>query len=616
MNSPLLNSLFPEGLPARIGSCTVHSFLSQDDSAALFLAGSDRLLKLFLLKPKTDLLQVDKSILIKLSHPSLARLFSAGMYRGMPYLEMEMIRGQPLSDVLKNRGALPLESCTAIAILICRALSYLHQQKSSTSQPLLHLNLKPSKVMLCDEGGVKLLGTAQNHCSDSEVPELLRYCSPEMLGSDICTTASDVYSLGCILYEMICGANAFPQKNLKSLSRARKRNSFVPLGRYKIRIPSDLKRLVQDCMKSNPHRRPDSVQSVLERLERVHNHFSRHAPQDVVDYLLNATVGRIDLKKRFPVFSSIVVTVLILVSVYMFSFYRINPDLFSFEQFVSVANSSAGDLTDSPETTSGNSKDPHSDIPHYDSSQDETITALSDSQSTLSDTLPVNSPENDSSVQNPDSIVDTIIVAQADSQTTGTLQDTIDNSLVEMRPNIFIDQLRRFNEDILELYKTEMGGGNYDQGLKIYDHLSPQQKQNAEVQLLRMRALVVLRRTGDLNRFFSESEINDKEYFFAKGFFYYERGRYKDAMELMKRCRTANANYSDSYELDKRAAFYLALCYTKFFEQDPNEENRRTALDSWFDVKYLYRSDRKDRNFNRAEEEIRRLSNVKMDGRS
>jgi len=148
----------------------------------------------------------ERQILAGLEHPGIARLIDGGVSAdGRPYMAMEYVEGQDLLSHCRVRGA-PLEERLALFLQICEAVSYAH------AHLVVHRDLKPANVFVTAEGRVKLLdfGIAKllqpNVIGDATFTAHLSpaYAAPEQLAGGAITTATDVYSLGVTLYQLLC----------------------------------------------------------------------------------------------------------------------------------------------------------------------------------------------------------------------------------------------------------------------------------------------------------------------------------------------------------------------------------------------------------------------------
>ncbi|HEY2799770.1 MAG TPA: protein kinase [Chthoniobacterales bacterium] len=151
-------------------------------------------------------------ILAALNHPNIARLYGGGVTAGgLPYLVMEYVEGSPLTTYSREH-AIRVEEKLALFRKICAAASYAHHSL------ILHRDLKPANIRVTSEGEPKLLDFGIARLLDpataaTENPTILgagvmtpAYASPEQQRGDRLTTASDVYSLGIVLYEFLTGS--------------------------------------------------------------------------------------------------------------------------------------------------------------------------------------------------------------------------------------------------------------------------------------------------------------------------------------------------------------------------------------------------------------------------
>jgi serine/threonine protein kinase/Tfp pilus assembly protein PilF len=161
-------------------------------------------------------LRMERQILATLQHPNIARLLDGGRTPdGTPYLVMEYIDGEPI-DVYCNRRRLPLTERIELVRTVCAAVHYAHQNL------VVHRDLKPNNILitpdgvpkLLDFGIAKLLDTRQSLHTLAVTHYDFRvmtpaHASPEQVRGDVITTSSDIYVLGVLLYEILCGRKPF-----------------------------------------------------------------------------------------------------------------------------------------------------------------------------------------------------------------------------------------------------------------------------------------------------------------------------------------------------------------------------------------------------------------------
>lgn len=161
-------------------------------------------------------LRTERQILATLQHPNIARLLDGGRAPdGTPYLVMEYIDGEPI-DVYCDRRRLPLAQRIELIRTVCSAVHYAHQNL------IVHRDLKPSNILITPSGEPKLLdfGIAKlldaRHSAHTLAVTHIDYrvmtpahASPEQVRGDVITTASDIYVLGVLLFEMLSGRKPF-----------------------------------------------------------------------------------------------------------------------------------------------------------------------------------------------------------------------------------------------------------------------------------------------------------------------------------------------------------------------------------------------------------------------
>jgi serine/threonine protein kinase len=202
----------------------------------------------------------------KVTDPSVVRTYDTGQENDLVYLTMEYVDGTSLRDKYHGQQV-PLEECVKISQGICLGLSAVH------AAGIIHRDLKPANIMLLSDGGVKLadFGVARIGFSSltgaNEVVGSAAYLAPEQwTGSDV-SSASDIYSLGVILYEMLTGILPFDADNPAEFMC--KHLDMQPVAPLEINsaVPSYLSELTLRLLAKHKELRPRSVQEVLFSLE-------------------------------------------------------------------------------------------------------------------------------------------------------------------------------------------------------------------------------------------------------------------------------------------------------------------------------------------------------------
>jgi tetratricopeptide (TPR) repeat protein len=217
----------------------------------------------------------EREILAALDHPHIARLEDAGLHDGTPYLVMELVEGQPLNQYCEEHRLSTAARCR-LFITICRAVEHAHRHL------VIHRDLKPSNILVTAEGTPKLLdfGIAKLLVSEQTAAGPLSfvlaltpaYASPEqMLGKHL-ATASDIYSLGVLLYELLVGRRPFDFSGASLAQAAETAGSRSPekpsVASGKRELEGDLDAIVLHAMAGEADERYGSAEELAADLER------------------------------------------------------------------------------------------------------------------------------------------------------------------------------------------------------------------------------------------------------------------------------------------------------------------------------------------------------------
>ncbi|MFQ5738912.1 MAG: serine/threonine protein kinase [Acidobacteriota bacterium] len=208
-----------------------------------------------------------------LAHPHIRRVFQVGKERARTFVACEFVKGKSLKEKLEE-GALPLEQALEIATQIGEALSLAHRQG------IIHQNLKPSNVILSEEGvkvtdfgltkGIPVLDYV-NIGQEKESFALLTmaYMSPEQLRVHHLDARSDVFCLGVMLYEMITGENPFRQSSFTETVEAVLERPLPQLSQYVGEPPPALQILVSRSVAKDLGERYPSVDELRAEMAAI-----------------------------------------------------------------------------------------------------------------------------------------------------------------------------------------------------------------------------------------------------------------------------------------------------------------------------------------------------------
>lgn len=209
-------------------------------------------------------------IIDRLDHPNILKVHERGDENGRLFIVMEYIQGKTLESIIAQKGKLPPAATLHIIIQISDALSQIH------ARSIIHRDLKPSNIMVMDKNGdpffVKLLDFGLSKVSyhsrlttSGGMMGTLGYLAPEQLTDRTFSTASDVYSLGIIFYEMLTGTFLFRDESLSSVFDRILEGKPVPPRNQADDVLDEVNDLVMLMLDKDPARRPDA-QKVFETL--------------------------------------------------------------------------------------------------------------------------------------------------------------------------------------------------------------------------------------------------------------------------------------------------------------------------------------------------------------
>ncbi|MBI4864544.1 MAG: serine/threonine protein kinase [Candidatus Riflebacteria bacterium] len=202
-----------------------------------------------------------------LNHPNLVRCYDGGTIDGVDYLAMELLSGETLDRCLARERSLPWRRCARIAQGIADALAYLHGQR------ILHRDLKPSNVQLGPDGTVRVLDLGLAFRADStritedgDFVGTILFAAPEVVQGGGATSGSDLWSLGCVLFQMLTGAHPFPASSIQqAVQQILEAPVMLPVSLER-ELPGPLCGLVRDLLVRDATHRLDSAERVRHRL--------------------------------------------------------------------------------------------------------------------------------------------------------------------------------------------------------------------------------------------------------------------------------------------------------------------------------------------------------------
>ncbi|MDQ1516968.1 MAG: eukaryotic-like serine/threonine-protein kinase [Actinomycetota bacterium] len=206
----------------------------------------------------------------RLAHPHIVTTYDTGRDAEVAYIVMELVEGTTLARLLKSSGPLPVAKAIDVAVQVADALACAH------THGVVHRDVKPANILLRQDGHVKVAdfgiakaGAGNDLTRTGVVMGTAKYLSPEQVSGSPAEASSDIYALGIVLYEMICGAPPFVGDTELSTAVARLTGSPGSLRERREDVPRSLEAVVLRSLARDPAARFQSAEEMRASLMAV-----------------------------------------------------------------------------------------------------------------------------------------------------------------------------------------------------------------------------------------------------------------------------------------------------------------------------------------------------------
>ncbi|MGH9071065.1 MAG: protein kinase domain-containing protein, partial [Acidimicrobiales bacterium] len=196
----------------------------------------------------------------KLSHPNVVAVYDTGTDGADTFIVMERVSGESLAEMLSRQGPLDIEAAVAIGAQVANALDFAHRAG------VVHRDIKPANILVTSDGQVKVTDFGIAKAMQDEgltntqgVLGTARYASPEQIEGRTPDGRTDVYALGVVLYEMLCGRAPFRADTEIAVAMAHVRDVPVPPSRLRKEVPAWLEAVVLRSLAKDPKDRFESA---------------------------------------------------------------------------------------------------------------------------------------------------------------------------------------------------------------------------------------------------------------------------------------------------------------------------------------------------------------------
>lgn len=213
----------------------------------------------------------EASAAANLSSPYIVNVYDWGQDDNIQYIIMEYVIGEDLKHLIQTKGVLPTKSAAKIGAQVCRALASAHHQD------IVHRDVKPQNIMITQQGAVKVMDfgiSRAKNSTDQKTQVVLgtaQYVSPEQAQGLELGAASDIYSLGIVLYESVTGKLPFNGEDAVSVALKQVEEPPVPPSHISRNVDSAFEAIILKALAKDPADRYESVQEMEIALDNYAN---------------------------------------------------------------------------------------------------------------------------------------------------------------------------------------------------------------------------------------------------------------------------------------------------------------------------------------------------------
>lgn len=224
----------------------------------------------------------------RFNHPNIVTIYDAGVFDEYCYITMEYVEGVTLEDYCRPDNLLPISKVVEIIFSICQALDYAHELG------VIHRDIKPSNIMLDKAGNPKItdfgIAVVTGETAPIGVFGTPSYMSPEQLKDETVGFHSDIFSIGCVLYELLTGQQAFSGNNNFAIMYKITSETPEPLKTLRPELPRILSDITENALAKDPKDRYQSCGDLAYELRVALRGLSGDVKngeklKDVVDYV-------------------------------------------------------------------------------------------------------------------------------------------------------------------------------------------------------------------------------------------------------------------------------------------------------------------------------------------
>ena len=206
-----------------------------------------------------------------LNHPGIVAVYDSGEDPA-PYIVMELVSGHTLRELIHGGERLPLDRALEIGAGILEALDYSHQRG------IVHRDIKPANIMITDKGDVKVMDFGIARAMDDlgatltstwNVVGTAQYLSPEQALGEVADAPTDIYSAGCLLYELLTGRPPFSGETPVSIAYQHVSGALIPARQVQPDLPESVEVVLAVALAKKPQDRYESANAMLQDINKI-----------------------------------------------------------------------------------------------------------------------------------------------------------------------------------------------------------------------------------------------------------------------------------------------------------------------------------------------------------
>jgi serine/threonine-protein kinase len=276
----------------KIGKYDILSELGQGGMGVVYKARDSHIGRLVALKTINADLVSNPEILLRfyreaqaagtLQHPNIVTVFDLGEFEGQPYIAMEFVEGESLQSIIARQARIPLAAKLKFVEQVCSGLDHAHKNG------IVHRDVKPGNILVKNDGTVKVVDFGIVRVESTTLTKTgmfmgtIQYASPEQLTEGHVDARSDLWSVVCVIYELISYKKPFEGSNFGGIVGKILTSEPEPLSRVCPGLPAELDHLIAKGLKKNVEERYQSLEELMADLEPIGQSLQRNLIGDLL----------------------------------------------------------------------------------------------------------------------------------------------------------------------------------------------------------------------------------------------------------------------------------------------------------------------------------------------